>query len=49
MYKDDLALKNLPWLISHKTKPLYTWIMIPIKLKITTRHDKDQHISLYFK
>ena len=26
MYKDDLALNNLQWLICHKTKPNLTFV-----------------------
>ena len=47
MYKEDLALNNLQWLICHKTKLLDEWFVISLSnhcstvdtlLKILVRH-----------
>ena len=31
MYKEDLALNNLQWLICHKTKPNYVYLIYMYK------------------
>ena len=43
MYKQDLALNNLQWLISHKTKPNN-----PELLSLFISHNKIQVISFEY-
>ena len=45
MYKPDLALNNLQWLICHKTKPNLTQFVRCLEQGVLCRNNKDM-ISL---
>ena len=34
LYKEDLALNNLKWLMCHKTKPLFIRIVISVSFSL---------------
>ena len=37
MYKTELSLNNLQWLICHKTKPNHLWLSEGVKIRIYTK------------
>ena len=49
MYKKDLTLNNLQWLICHKTKPNQTKVVIPISIPSMSQIELFKHLTMYEK